>query len=79
MLKTVPNCVFGSKQSSTGTLPHHVSAARISHIQRRALDGGIPFRRTVRPRGYASGADFACNLATGRGASRRAWGSRRVK
>jgi hypothetical protein len=62
MLKTVPNCVFGSKQSSTGTLPPHISAARISHIQRRALDGRIPFRRTVRPGGYASGADFACSL-----------------
>ena len=67
MLKTVPNCVFGSKQSSTGTLPPHISAARISHIQCRALDGRIPFRRTVRPGGYASGADFTLQPCYGKG------------
>jgi hypothetical protein len=60
MLKTIPSFVHDSKKSSTGTLPPHISAARISHIQRRWMVA-FHFRRTVRPRGYASGFS-ACGL-----------------
>ena len=45
------NCVLGSSKSSTGTLPPHISAARTKVV--------LLIRRTVRPRGYASGFDFA--------------------
>jgi hypothetical protein len=50
-----------SKKSSTGTLPPHIWAARISHIQRRWM---VAFhsRHTVRPRGYTR-LGFACGIA----------------
>jgi hypothetical protein len=55
MLKKVPNVVLGSPKSSTGTRPPHHSAARTDVV--------LLIRRTVRPRGYASGAFFVCGLA----------------
>jgi hypothetical protein len=54
MLKKASNFVLVSKKSSMGTLPPHISAARISHIQRRWMVA-FHFRRTVRPGGYDSG------------------------
>jgi len=42
-----PNFVLASFRSSTGTRPPHHSAAR--------TDSVLLIRRTVRPRGYASG------------------------
>jgi len=47
--------VLGSEPSSTGTLPPHISAARTNVV--------LLIPRTVRPRGYASGASFACGRA----------------
>ena len=41
------NFVLVSKKSSMGTLPPHISAARTNVV--------LLIRRTVRPRGYASG------------------------
>ena len=61
MLKKASSFVLGSKESSTRTLPPHISAARISHIQRCWMVA-FHFRRTVRPRGYASGSFFSAAL-----------------
>jgi len=47
MLKKSASFVLGSSKSSTGTRPPHHSAARTSVV--------LLIRRTVRPRGYASG------------------------
>jgi hypothetical protein len=47
MLKSAPSVVLGSTRSSTGTRPPHHSAARTDLV--------LLIRRTVRPRGYASG------------------------
>ena len=44
-----PGFVLGSSKSSTGTQPPHHSAARTDVV--------LLIRRTVRPRGYASGFD----------------------
>jgi len=55
MLKTASNFVLGSKKSSTGTWPPHHSAARTDVV--------LLIRRTVRPRGYASGGFVGCGLA----------------
>src|SRR6185295_2357360 len=57
--KTCPFPIFilGSKESSTGTQPPHHSAARTDVV--------LLIRRTVRPRGYASGASIGCGLADG--------------
>jgi len=49
MLKNSSNVVLGSSKSSTGTRPPHHSAARTDLV--------LLIRRTVRPRGYASGFD----------------------
>ena len=54
MLKKSASFVLASKASSTETPPHH-SAARTDVV--------LLIRRTVRPRGYASGAFIACGLA----------------
>jgi hypothetical protein len=50
-----PSGVLASFRSSTGTRPPHHSAARTDMV--------LLIRRTVRPRGYASGAFFGCGLA----------------
>ena len=55
MLKQAINCVLVSHESSTGTQPPHHSAARTDVV--------LLIRRTVRPRGYASGSCVACGLA----------------
>jgi hypothetical protein len=55
MLKKSASCVLPSKASSTGTRPPHISAARTNVV--------LLIRRTVRPRGYASGAFIDCGLA----------------
>jgi hypothetical protein len=55
MLKKASSFVLGLSTSSTGTLPPHISAARTNVV--------LLIRRTVRPRGYACGVDFACGLA----------------
>src|SRR5437016_1395031 len=47
LLKKAPNFVLGSRKSSTGTRPPHHSAAHTGLV--------LLIRRTVRPRGYASG------------------------
>jgi len=47
MLKQAINFVLGSRKSSTETRPPHHSAARTDVV--------LLIRRTVRPRGYASG------------------------
>ena len=54
MLKMVANIVLGSTKSSTGTRPPHHSAARIDVV--------LLIRRTVRPKGYASGFDSPAAL-----------------
>jgi hypothetical protein len=46
--------VLGSSKSSTGTRPPHHSAARTNLV--------LLIRRTVRPRGYASGPSLAAAL-----------------
>jgi hypothetical protein len=55
MLKQAINFVLGSRKSSTETRPPHHSAARTDVV--------LLIRRTVRPRGYASGSCIACGLA----------------
>ena len=58
--------VLGSSKSSTGTRPPHHSAARTSVV--------LLIRRTVRPRGYASGPSLAAALpAERRVLARRGW------
>ena len=54
MLKTSASFVLGSSKSSTGTRPPHHSAARTNSV--------LLIRRTVRPRGYASGFDSPAAL-----------------
>jgi hypothetical protein len=54
MLKQSASFVLGSKVSSTGTRPPHHSAARTDVV--------LLIRRTVRPRGYASGFDLPAAL-----------------
>jgi hypothetical protein len=48
------NFVLGSGKPSTGTRPPHHSAARTDLV--------LLIRRTVRPRGYASGPSLAAAL-----------------
>jgi hypothetical protein len=55
MLKKSVSFFLTSKASSTGTRPPHHSAARTDVV--------LLIRRTVRPRGYASGAFIGCGLA----------------
>jgi hypothetical protein len=57
MLKKTASFVLASSRSSTGTQPPHHSAARTDVV--------LLIRRTVRPRGYASGASIGCGLADG--------------
>ena len=57
MMKTPSNGVLGSSKSSTGTRPPHHSAARTDVV--------LLIRRTVRPRGYASGFDSPAPLLYG--------------
>jgi len=47
MLKKAASCVLASFRPSTGTRPPHHSAARTNVV--------LLIRRTVRPKGYASG------------------------
>jgi hypothetical protein len=54
MLKKSASCVLDSSKSSTGTRPPHHSAARTDLV--------LLIRRTVRPRGYASGFDSPAAL-----------------
>jgi len=54
MLKKSASGVLGSEVSPTGTLPPHISAARTNVV--------LLIRRTVRPRGYASGFDSPAAL-----------------
>jgi hypothetical protein len=66
MLKQSASFVLGSKVSSTGTRPPHHSAARTDVV--------LLIRRTVRPRGYASGFDSPAALpAERRVLARRGW------
>ena len=58
MLKKFASFVLGSEASSTGTLPPHISAARTNAV--------VLIRRTVRPRGYASGFDSPAALSAER-------------
>jgi hypothetical protein len=55
--RLVPCIVLGSSKSSTGTWPPHHSAARTDVV--------LLIRRTVRPRGYASGFDLTAALLNG--------------
>jgi len=57
MLKKAASVVLALNASSTGTRPPHHSAARTDVV--------LLIRRTVRPRGYASGAFGGCGLADG--------------
>jgi len=57
MLKKPASFVLDSSQSSTGTRPPHHSAARTNVV--------LLIRRTVRPRGYASGFDSPAALLDG--------------
>jgi hypothetical protein len=57
MLKTSVSGVLASLRSSTGTRPPHHSAARTDLV--------LLIRRTVRPRGYASGSSLAAALLNG--------------
>jgi len=60
------NFVLGSGKSSTGTRPPHHSAARTDLV--------LLIRRTLRPRGYASGfLSPAASLGEGRVSARRGW------
>jgi hypothetical protein len=54
MLKEAASFVLASFRSSTGTRPPHHSAARTDLV--------LLIRRTVRPRGYASGSSLAAAL-----------------
>jgi hypothetical protein len=54
MLKRFASGVLASLRSSTGTRPPHHSAARTDLV--------LLIRRTVRPRGYASGSSLAAAL-----------------
>src|SRR6185436_20671751 len=66
MLKKSTSFVLGTSKSSTGTRPPHHSAARTNLV--------LLIRRTVRPRGYASGFDSPATLpAEGRVLARRGW------
>jgi hypothetical protein len=66
MLKTPASFVLGSSKSSTGTRPPHHSAARTDVV--------LLIRRTVRPRGYASGFDSPPALpGTRRVSARQGW------
>jgi hypothetical protein len=60
------NFVLGSSKSSTGTRPPHHSAARTDVV--------LLIRRTVRPRGYASGFNSPAALLDEL-FERPAWGS----
>ena len=65
------NFVLGSRKSSTGTRPPHHSPARTNLV--------LLIRRTVRPRGYASGFDFpAASLGEGRVSARRGWAGENI-
>ncbi len=57
MLKKSASFVLDSSKSSTGTRPPHHSAARTNVV--------LLIRRTVRPRGYASGFDSPADLLNG--------------
>ena len=57
MLKKSASDVLDSSKSSTGTRPPHHSAARTDVV--------LLIRRTVRPRGYASGFDSPAALLNG--------------
>jgi hypothetical protein len=57
MLKKSASFVLASLRSSTGTRPPHHSAARTDVV--------LLIRRTVRPRGYASGFDSPAALLDG--------------
>ena len=57
MLKKSASVVLGSQESSTGTRPPHHSAALTDLV--------LLIRRTVRPRGYASGFDSPPALLNG--------------
>src|ERR1041384_7183496 len=57
MLKKPASFVLGLARSSTGTRPPHHSAARTDVV--------LLIRRTVRPRGYASGFDSPAALLYG--------------
>ena len=57
MLKQSASFVLSSSKSSTGTRPPHHSAARPDVV--------LLIRRTVRPRGYASGIDSPTALLDG--------------
>ena len=57
MLKKSASSVLASVRPSTGTRPPHHSAARTDLVLR--------IRRTVRPRGYASGLSLAAALLDG--------------
>jgi len=54
MVKKSASSVLDSSKSSTGTRPPHHSAARTNLV--------LLIRRTVRPRGYASGFDSPAAL-----------------
>jgi hypothetical protein len=71
MLKMASNFVLGSGKSSTGTRPPHHSAARTDLV--------LLIRRTVRPRGYASGfLSPAALLGEGRVSARRGWAGENI-
>jgi hypothetical protein len=57
MLKKPASFVLASFKSSTGTRPPHHSVARTNLV--------LLIRRTVRPRGYASGPSLAAALLDG--------------
>jgi len=57
MLKKTASGVLALFKSSTGTRPPHHSAARTDLV--------LLIRRTVRPRGYASGLSLAAALLNG--------------
>jgi hypothetical protein len=66
MLKKFASFVLSSEASSTGTLPPHISAARTNVV--------LLIRRTMRPRGYASGFDSpAALLGIRRVTARQGW------
>jgi hypothetical protein len=71
MLKMASNFVLVSGKSSTGTRPPHHSAARTDLV--------LLIRRTVRPRGYASGfLSPAASLGEGRVSARRGWAGKNI-
>jgi len=66
MLKKAASFVLASFRPSTGTRPPHHSAARTDVV--------LLIRRTVRPRGYASGPSLAAALlGTERVSARQGW------